>query len=68
MWLLFDVLMDGEYRPLWDSYMVESFTLGYINPNNDIGYYASKCFASVIKLQKRSRQIIRKAKFIAFIN
>lgn len=45
MWELFDVLMDGEYRPLWDTHMVESFTLGYINPNNDIGYYASEfCF------------------------
>lgn len=42
MWLLFDVLMDGEYRPTWDTHMIESFTLGYLNPNNDIGYYASK--------------------------
>ena len=24
------------------SHMVESFTLGYINPNNDVGYYASE--------------------------
>lgn len=43
MWLLFDVLMDGEYRPLWDTNMVESYTIGYLNPNNDVGYYAMSC-------------------------
>ena len=42
MWLLFDLLMDGEYRSLWDTHMIESYTLGYINPNNDVGYYASE--------------------------
>ncbi|EFX86090.1 hypothetical protein DAPPUDRAFT_236637 [Daphnia pulex] len=41
MWLLFDLLMDGEYRSLWDTAMVESYTLGFLNPNNDVGYYAS---------------------------
>jgi len=48
MWLLFDVLMDGEYRPLWDTNMVESYTIGYLNPNNDVGYYASKSFYKAI--------------------
>jgi hypothetical protein len=42
MQTLFDVLMDGEYRPLWDAHMIESYTVGYLNPNNDVGYYASK--------------------------
>lgn len=50
MWELFDVLMDGEYRPLWDTHMVESFTLGYINPNNDIGYYASEFYFAHIAI------------------
>lgn len=44
MWLLFDLLMDGDYRPVWDTCMVASYTIGYINPNNDVGYYASKYF------------------------
>ena len=44
MWLLFDLLMDGEYRSLWDTAMVESYTLGFLNPNNDVGYYASEYF------------------------
>ncbi|XP_057377256.1 START domain-containing protein 10-like [Daphnia carinata] len=43
MWLLFDLLMDGEYRPVWDTCMVASYTIGYINPNNDVGYYAMSC-------------------------
>lgn len=41
MWELFDVLMDADYRPLWDTNMIESYTVGYINSNNDLGYYAS---------------------------
>ena len=41
LWLLFDVLMDGEYRALWDTHMLESYSIGFINPNNDVGYYAS---------------------------
>lgn len=41
MQTLFDVLMDGDYRHTWDSHMIESYSIGYLNPNNDIGYYAS---------------------------
>jgi len=43
LWLLFDVLMDGEYRALWDTHMLESYSIGFINPNNDVGYYAMSC-------------------------
>lgn len=49
MWTLFDVIMDGEYRALWDSQMIDSFTLGYLNPNNDIGYYASRFENETVK-------------------
>ncbi|XP_064482110.1 START domain-containing protein 10-like [Ornithodoros turicata] len=38
--LLFDVMMDPGYRKKWDVYMLESYDIGCLNPNNDIGYYA----------------------------
>ena len=37
---LYDVLHDGDYRPTWDKYMLDSAEVGLINPNNDICYYA----------------------------
>jgi len=43
VWLLFDVLMDGEYRHLWDTHMIESYSIGCLNSNNDVGYYAMSC-------------------------
>lgn len=38
--LLFDVLMDPLYRKKWDVYMLDSYDIGTLNPNNDVGYYA----------------------------
>ncbi|CAG9834738.1 unnamed protein product [Diabrotica balteata] len=40
---LFDVLHDPGYRKEWDEHMQASIEIGYLNPNNDVGYYALSC-------------------------
>lgn len=40
---MFDVLHDPDYRKQWDEHMRASIEIGYLNPNNDIGYYALSC-------------------------
>lgn len=39
---LYDVLHDPFYRPHWDTHMLCSEDIGYLNINNDVGYYASE--------------------------
>ncbi|CAG9760476.1 unnamed protein product [Ceutorhynchus assimilis] len=40
---MFDVLHDPDYRKKWDEHMMASIEIGYLNPNNDVGYYALSC-------------------------
>ncbi|KAJ8960675.1 hypothetical protein NQ314_006044 [Rhamnusium bicolor] len=40
---VFDVLHDPDYRKEWDEHMRSSIEIGYLNPNNDVGYYALSC-------------------------
>jgi hypothetical protein len=40
--LLYDVLHDSAYRSQWDSYVLETKDICYIDPMNDICYYSLK--------------------------
>lgn len=44
---MYDVLHDPDYRKEWDEHMLISTEIGYLNPNNDVGYYALSCPAPV---------------------
>ena len=48
---LYDVLMDSQYRTTWDKYMKENYEIGHINPNNNLGYFASNNHINTIKSQ-----------------
>ncbi|KAI5628935.1 PCTP-like protein [Silurus asotus] len=40
---MYDVLHDIEYRRKWDSNVIETFDIGKLTVNADIGYYSWKC-------------------------
>nr|CAI5865148.1 unnamed protein product [Callosobruchus analis] len=44
---VFDVLHDPDYRKTWDEHMLASIEIGYLNPNNDVSYYALSCPAPI---------------------
>ncbi|SCU70741.1 START domain containing protein, putative [Trypanosoma equiperdum] len=39
---MYDMLQDGLYRVVWDTYRIEAFCIVQLSPNTDIGYYAAK--------------------------
>uniref|UniRef100_A0A672UJ28 START domain-containing protein n=1 Tax=Strigops habroptila TaxID=2489341 RepID=A0A672UJ28_STRHB len=40
---LYDVLHDTDYRKKWDSNMIETYDIGRLTVNADVGYYSWKC-------------------------
>uniref|UniRef100_A0A8C3TWH8 START domain-containing protein n=1 Tax=Catharus ustulatus TaxID=91951 RepID=A0A8C3TWH8_CATUS len=40
---LYDVLHDTSYRKKWDSNMIETYDIGRLTVNADVGYYSWKC-------------------------
>lgn len=40
---MFDVLLDSEYRKLWDSAMLEGYDIARLSDNADVGYYSWCC-------------------------
>uniref|UniRef100_A0A3Q1ARG1 START domain-containing protein n=1 Tax=Amphiprion ocellaris TaxID=80972 RepID=A0A3Q1ARG1_AMPOC len=40
---MYDVLHDIEYRRKWDSNVIETFDIGKLTVNADVGYYSWKC-------------------------
>ncbi|XP_066555322.1 START domain-containing protein 10 [Amia ocellicauda] len=40
---MYDVLHDIEYRKKWDANVIETFDIGKLTVNADVGYYAWKC-------------------------
>lgn len=40
---MYDVLHDTEYRRKWDSNVIETFDIGKLTVNADVGYYSWKC-------------------------
>lgn len=37
---LYDVLHDIEYRKKWDTNVIETFDIGKLTVNADVGYYS----------------------------
>lgn len=40
--VLYNVLMDCDYRKTWDDFMIEGYDHSYITPFSDVGYYCAK--------------------------
>lgn len=39
---VFDMLLDGEYRKMWDENVIEDYELCALDSTNDVGYYSCK--------------------------
>lgn len=41
---VFDSILDGEYRRVWDENVIDDFEHCRLDDNNDVGYYSSECY------------------------
>ena len=39
---VFDMLLDGDYRKMWDENVIEDYELCALDSTNDVGYYSRK--------------------------
>ncbi|XP_037079164.1 START domain-containing protein 10-like [Pollicipes pollicipes] len=44
---VYDVLHDNDYRRTWDRFMLASSSIGCLNANNELNYYAARCPAPI---------------------
>lgn len=44
---MYDVLHDIEYRKKWDTNVIETFDIGKLTVNADVGYYSCKLHTRV---------------------
>lgn len=51
---MYDVLHDIEYRRKWDTNVLETFDIGKLTVNADVGYYSCMLHAHLSCLQKAS--------------
>lgn len=47
---MYDVLHDTEYRRNWDKNVIETFDIGRLTVNADVGYYSCTCLLPVSTL------------------
>lgn len=40
---LYDVLHDTSYRRKWDTNMIDTYDIGRLTANADVGYYSCQC-------------------------
>lgn len=46
--VLYDVLHDTSYRKKWDTNMIDTYDIGRLTVNADVGYYSCKELVMVI--------------------
>ncbi|KAJ8968680.1 hypothetical protein NQ317_003910 [Molorchus minor] len=65
---LFDVLHDPDYRKEWDEHMQASIEIGYLNPNNDVGYYAFWPRSAISHLTGFVIRLYGKGSFLGYVS
>lgn len=45
---MYDVLHDIEYRKKWDTNVIDTFDIGKLTVNSDVGYYSCMLYTYVV--------------------